>query len=214
MTLDVRSTVDAIADRLRQDICDGRLRPGQAIRQGEVAARFGVSRIPLREALRQLKAEGIIVYRPNRGAVVATIDEAMVHEIFGVRRILEEGAIRLVIHNVNNRLIAQLRTLARDLGREKDTRAFVRKHHEFHCHLYEASGNTMLASAVSDHSIRVASIPHATEMVRRVVAISKRDHERLLAALEGRDLMAALAATMEHLAHMEEAMVAALAGDA
>jgi DNA-binding GntR family transcriptional regulator len=211
MSLEVRSTVDALADRLRQEIFDGKLLPGQAIPQEEIAARFGVSRSPLREALRQLEAEGTVEYRANRGAFVASLDEATVRETYGVRRILEEGAIRLVMPRIDDTTIAALRAVARDLNRERDTRTFARKHHEFHLKLYEAAGNSILAKAIHDHSLRIVRVPHAREMVEEVAAVSKEDHERLLVALEHRDEAAALEATLEHLDHMEAVIAAAVA---
>lgn len=203
MDLDVRSTVDALADRLRQEIFDGTLGPGQAIPQEEISARYGVSRSPLREALRQLEAEGTIEYRANRGAFVATLDKPTVHETYGVRRILEEGAIRLVMPRIDDATIAELRVMARDLDAEKDPRTYVRKHHEFHLRLYETTGNAMLAKAIHDNSVRIVRVPHARTLVADVARVSKSDHARLLVALERRDDAAALAATLEHLDHME-----------
>lgn len=214
MGLDVRSTVDALADRLRQEIFDGKLGPGQAIPQEEIAARFGVSRSPLREALRQLEAEGTIEYRANRGAFVATVDEATIHDMYAVRRILEEGAIRLVMARIDDATIVQLRSIARGLNREEEARTFVRKHHEFHMRLYEATGNAMLAKAIHDHSVRVARIPHARAMVEDVATLSKGDHERLLVALERRDEAAAIAATLEHIDHMEATVEAFVSAEA
>lgn len=211
MSLDVRSTVDALADRLREEIFDGKLSAGQAIPQEEIAARYGVSRSPLREALRQLEAEGTIEYRANRGAFVAALDEATIHEMYGVRRILEEGAIRLLMSRIDDATIAELRDLGRELAVEKDPRTFVRKHHQFHLRLYEATGNPTLANAIHDHSVRIALIPHARSMVADVASLSGGDHDRLLAALERRDESGAVAATIEHLNHMEAVVGAALA---
>ena len=211
MGLDVRSTVDALADRLRQDIFDGTFAPGQAIPQEEIAARFGVSRSPLREALRQLEAEGTIEYRANRGAFVASMDEATVRELYGVRRVLEEGAMRLVLPRIDDAAIAGLRVMARELDAEKDPRTYVRKHHEFHLRVYETTGNATLAKAIHDHSVRIVRVPRARAMVKDVVAVSKGDHERLLVALERRDERAAVAATLEHLDHMEAVIGAAVA---
>ena len=211
MSLDVRSTVEALADRLREEIFDGKLAPGQGIPQEEIAARYGVSRSPLREALRQLEAEGTVEYRANRGAFVAALDETKVREMYGVRRILEEGAIHLLVPRIADSAIAELRAMSRELESERDARAFVRKHHQFHLRLYETAGSATLAKAIHDHSVRTALIPHARSMVADVAALSKRDHERLLAALERRDEAAAVSATIEHLDHMEAMVRSALA---
>jgi len=165
----------------------------------------------LREALRQLEAEGTIEYRANRGAFVASMDEATVRELYGVRRVLEEGAMRLVLPRIDDAAIAGLRVMARELDAEKDPRTYVRKHHEFHLRVYETTGNATLAKAIHDHSVRIVRVPRARAMVKDVVAVSKGDHERLLVALERRDERAAVAATLEHLDHMEAVIGAAVA---
>src|SRR5690242_14507051 len=84
-----RTTPDLIADALREEIQRGTPGPGEALRQEEVAARFSVSRIPVREALRQLEAEGLVVVYPNRGAYVAQLSAQELREITDLRVLLE-----------------------------------------------------------------------------------------------------------------------------
>jgi DNA-binding GntR family transcriptional regulator len=88
-----RTTPDLIADALREEIQQGKPRPGEPLRQEEIAARFVVSRIPVREALRQLEAEGLLVVYPNRGAYVAQLSAADVQEITELRVLLEGDLI-------------------------------------------------------------------------------------------------------------------------
>ena len=87
----------SVADLLRAEITAGRLLPGEALRQDEVAGRFGVSRIPVREALRALQAEGLVDYAPNRGAAVARISTEEMLEMLEVRIALECHALRLAV---------------------------------------------------------------------------------------------------------------------
>jgi DNA-binding GntR family transcriptional regulator len=210
MTLAVRSTVEALAQRLRDEIAEGKLLPGQAIPQEEISARFGVSRSPLREALRQLEAEGAIEYRANRGAVVASIDAESLRQVYAIRRMLEAGAIELALPRIDAKAVAKLRKLDSALRGEKDPRAFVKLHHEFHCRTYDLAGNPLLSKAIHEHSIKVARIPHLQDAVKAIAACSKADHTRLLDALDSGDLRAALKATREHLDHVEAVMLAAL----
>lgn len=87
------STAEQVADELRATILDGRLRPGDRIVESSLAARVGVSRNTLREALRALVREGLVTHQPHRGAVVTQLSEEDVAEIYRVRRILETTAL-------------------------------------------------------------------------------------------------------------------------
>jgi DNA-binding GntR family transcriptional regulator len=86
------SIQDQIYARLRRDILDGVYQPGQTLRQEEMARQSNASRVPLREALARLEAEGLIVRRPRRGYAVALLDHADIVEIFELRMVLEEHA--------------------------------------------------------------------------------------------------------------------------
>jgi DNA-binding GntR family transcriptional regulator len=86
------SLPDAIRRSLRQQILAGELSPGQALRQDELARRFGVSRVPLREAMSRLEAEGLIVLRPHRGYLVTSLDRDEIMEMFELRMAVEEHA--------------------------------------------------------------------------------------------------------------------------
>lgn len=88
-----RTTPDLIADELRVCIARGEPPPGGALRQEELAARFGVSRIPVREALRRLEAEGLVIVHPNRGAYVTQLSAAQVREIYDLRLLIESDLL-------------------------------------------------------------------------------------------------------------------------
>lgn len=88
-----RTTPDLIADELRTRIARGEPPPGGALRQEDLAARFGVSRIPVREALRRLEAEGLVIVHPNRGAYVSRFSAAQVREIYELRVLLESDLL-------------------------------------------------------------------------------------------------------------------------
>jgi DNA-binding GntR family transcriptional regulator len=210
MTLDVRDSVQALAQCLRDDIFAGRLIPGQSIPQEVVSARYGMSRSPLREALRALEAEGIIEYRANRGAVVASMNEPTVRQIYQVRRLLETGAIRLVIEHIHDQAIAEFRRLDAVIRNTKDAATFVHAHHEFHQRIYESTGNPVLAKAINSHSIKAILVPNLQLCVKAIKACSKTDHAQLLEAFARRDLKEARKATLVHLDHVETVVLRAL----
>jgi DNA-binding GntR family transcriptional regulator len=94
---DVRTLPERIADLILQAIFDGSLAPGQPLRQADLAAQFGVSRIPLREALRQLEADGFVAFHSYRGATVALLDPEEVRDLYDIRIVLESRVLRLAI---------------------------------------------------------------------------------------------------------------------
>jgi DNA-binding GntR family transcriptional regulator len=91
------TTPDLIADALRDGIRRGELLPGQALRQEELAERFGVSRLPVRDALLRLEAEGLVAVYPNRGAFVVEFSADEVREIYDLRLLLEVDALRRAV---------------------------------------------------------------------------------------------------------------------
>lgn len=92
--LKLRTLQEAIVDRLREAILSGEQPPGAQLRQEALAAAYGVSRIPLREAFRQLEAEGLIEIAPHRGAVVTALSPEEVRDVFELRRTLEARLLR------------------------------------------------------------------------------------------------------------------------
>lgn len=91
--LKTRTLAAAITDRIRQDILGGQHQAGTPLRQDALAAAYGVSRIPVREALFQLEAEGLVAIEPHRGAVVTPLSRAEIEDIFALRLILENRAL-------------------------------------------------------------------------------------------------------------------------
>src|SRR5690606_17972769 len=99
---------EAVLAEFRRSILNGQLEPGAAIRQDVVARRFGVSRVPVREALKILEGEGLVTYQPHRGFLVAQLSVDEVREVYHVRRILEDEALRLGVPKLTEELIAEI----------------------------------------------------------------------------------------------------------
>ena len=209
-TLAVKSTVSALAERIRQDILDGVFAPGELLTQREVSARYGVSRIPLREALRQLEAERWVIYEPNRGAFVSSITSADVRDAFGVRRILETGAIRLVTKSVTPETLREAKQLDSAMRRAKDSSAIISRHNEFHELLYRSIGNARLLETIASHRIRVQRLPDPDKRMKEIVHVTRDDHRALLAACEAGDARGAERAVLAELGHLEHIMLGAL----
>jgi DNA-binding GntR family transcriptional regulator len=211
MILKIQSTSGALADRIRQEIIDGVLGGGQALPQEELSARYGVSRSPLREALRQLEAEGWIIYHPNRGASVVQLSAQDVRNLFGVRRILEAGATALCVEKLDPATIARARSLDAALHDESDSAMFLAQHRQFHMMLYEATNNPTLVEAIGKHYVQMQRIPYWNTSIAAVRACADSDHPVLLKACDGRDIRAAQAIAVSHVDHIEAIVLTLLA---
>jgi len=129
-----------IADALRTAILDGSYLPGERIRQEDVAARSGASRIPVREALRMLQAEGLVTLVANSGAWVARLSLAECAELYQIRECLEPLLLRASLPGLGPQAIARLAALADAMERSGgDVDAFLRADREFHLASYEAA---------------------------------------------------------------------------
>ncbi len=208
--LKLQSTSDALATRIREEILDGTFAAGDPLPQEEMAARYGVSRSPIREALRQLEAEGWIVYHPNRGAFVAKVSAQDVRELYQVRRILEVGALRLAFPKIDEAALKRMREIDRAMRRAETPREAMQHHLDFHAALYGLVGNPRMLVAIRAHHVRVQRLPNPNESITGVVRLSRDDHRALLEALEQRDLKAAERTTLAHIDHLEANMLRAL----
>jgi len=131
------ATSDAIAERLRADIVGGVREPGSALRQELVASEFGVSRMPVRDALNQLQSEGLVELIPNRGAFVASMTLEQCAEAFELRSILECNALRYAIPAHTDKSIRRLQQIQQELELEQDPAAWAQGDRSFHEALYE-----------------------------------------------------------------------------
>src|ERR1700736_6037382 len=102
-----QSLTSAVADKLREQIIRGEIPEGSQLRQDVIAAKYHVSRIPVREALRQLDAEGLITIVPNRGAVIPELSPNDIEELFAIRALLEPEVLKLSIPRLTAADLAQ-----------------------------------------------------------------------------------------------------------
>jgi DNA-binding GntR family transcriptional regulator len=121
-----------IAGELRAAILDGRYPPGTRIRQEDLAAQAGASRIPVREALRELAAEGLVTLVANAGAWVTRLTMEQCAEAYLVRERLEPLLLRLSLPGLDGDVIARLGELAGEMEQAPDVAAFLRADREFH----------------------------------------------------------------------------------
>lgn len=135
-TIENPSASAVVRDSIRRAILSGELEAGQQLAQEDLARRFEVSRIPVREALRQLESEGLVTYKTNRGAVVSSPTLAEIIEMFDIRSALECRAFRLAIPNMTEMDIERARQVLNLYDTEPDVERWSEMNWEFHSILY------------------------------------------------------------------------------
>ena len=155
----------AVAERLRDKILRGEFREGEQLRQHAIAEEFAVSRIPLREAFRQLEAEGLIKIEDHRGAVVTALSPDEIEELFEIRAALESLTLRRAVPHSTGEDLARaekaLEAYERALNDESDFDVWGDLHWRFHSALYAAANRTRSLSLIqtvnnnADHYIRL-----------------------------------------------------------
>jgi DNA-binding GntR family transcriptional regulator len=133
---------------VREEILSGRLPSGNRIRQEELAQRFAMSRIPVRDALKQLESDGLVTLRSNSGAWVSYINPQEFEEIYKIRERLEPLALQESIANLSEAQIERLEQLSDDMQRATGTEAFLRMDREFHL-----TTSTRLTTKIQDRCI-------------------------------------------------------------
>src|SRR5437867_2169159 len=113
--IDQQTLRDTVTNTVRQAIVGGTLRPGAQINQVEVAAKLHVSRGPLREALRQLEEEGLVLSLPNKGTFVTEITTADIEEVYCIRRVLENFAIQRAVEHATDDELTDLSEIVSDM---------------------------------------------------------------------------------------------------
>jgi len=199
---------EQVLAELRRRIVDGDYGQGERLTETRLADDFGVSRNPVREALRVVEAEGFVQILPRRGAVVATLDDTAVRDLFAVREQLETLAAGLAAERATPNDMARLRRLLDQASSATDAKDFdqvAELNSTFHRAVIEVSGNRWLLSIS-------AAMYHHVHWVFRVGAAQRaphswEEHIRLVEAIEARDPAAATTAAREH---VEAAAKAAL----
>lgn len=188
---------------LREAILQGRLAPSARLVELDLATAFGVSRTPIREALKRLSAEGLVAPDGVRGLVVRGLRFEEVEEVYAVREALDGLATRLAVRRISpgdrERLHVLLERMRQDLL-ERDGRASVRDDLRFHETIYGAAHNRFLLSVfrhISDYVQLISGALLIDDKRNRQVV---REHDRIVRALDSGDEEAAERAAREHVA--------------
>jgi DNA-binding GntR family transcriptional regulator len=208
-----RSLHDEIATRLRDMIIAGDLKPGQKLNEAELALGFGVSRTPLREALKVLEVEGMIVIMPHRGASVATLSEAEVEEIFPLMGIIEGLAAELACQRMTDADLARLEKMHAVMvqhWQRGEWSPYSKLNRAIHEAIFAMADNATLSAQYQQLMVRIHAIRFIARKSPEHWQQAVDDHEKIMAALRARDGVAAFALMRDHLAHKADVVNAAM----
>jgi DNA-binding GntR family transcriptional regulator len=199
----MRGTPGIIADRIREDISTGAIAGGTTLNQVQLAERFGVSRIPIREALRTLEADGLVRYVPNRGATVTSFTLDDVRERYEMRLALEPLALALAIPNLTDEHLRRAKFELDEMRAEAATAHWGKHHLAFHRALYQAANRPRLLDTIGSLYLNMAQT--VGTLTRAEARLHDAEHRAILTACKqgdaadaGRALKAHLARSLEH----------------
>ncbi|RYG89437.1 GntR family transcriptional regulator [Loktanella sp. IMCC34160] len=196
--------------RLLTELREGRLNPGDRLRETELADRLGVSRTPVREAIRQLEADGIVTHVPRQGATIRTLDYAEVMELYEMRAVLEGTAARLAARAASDIEIEELIDMNRQMGEMANAPEAFILNRQFHAALLDAAKNRFLARSIHtlQKALMILGPTTLTDPDRAEKAVA--EHLGILDAIKARDGLRAEAAMRAHIEAAQRVRVRAL----
>lgn len=193
-------------DEIRRRIVDGELQLGEALSESALARLLGVSKTPVREALVQLKREGLVNVYPQRGTFVFQVDSDMVRDICDFRRVLEGSALQRAGSQAWGQLVdAMERTVAdmRNAVALRDAHQYRRLDAEFHRCLFRFCGNRLLTEAHQAIEFRIQSLRTRLSTTHENNEATLREHIAIVEALIARDLARTGELLASHIGHTE-----------
>jgi DNA-binding GntR family transcriptional regulator len=211
-----RSLHEELADKLRRAIIHGEFEPGVKISEKALCEQFGVSRTPVREALKILSAEGLVQLTQNRGAAVTQLTRRDMQDAFPVMGALEALAGELAAKNATDAQIERMKVLQSRLVamfKKGDRKGYFRVNEEIHQLMFQASDNAVLARMVRSVSAQVRRARYQANLSADRWAAAVKEHEEILEAFVDRDAQRLSELLKTHLANKLKALEATMLQD-
>ncbi|QRM55297.1 GntR family transcriptional regulator [Sinorhizobium sp. BG8] len=193
------SASEVIMKFVRDSIMDGTLDEGEPIRQDDVARLFNVSKIPVREALKRLEAEGLVAFHRNRGAVVTSLSEPEIVEVFEVRALLEAGAIRYSIPHMTEETFQKAQTYCDAFANENNAAHWAELNWKFHSCLYEDAKRPYLLNTIRSVNDRIERYLRVQLSLSKGHHTADVEHRQILALCRKRDVDGAASLVHDHI---------------
>jgi DNA-binding GntR family transcriptional regulator len=185
-----QSVVERLFERMRTHIIEGRFAPGQRLVEADLTEQFGISRGPLREAVRRLAAEGLVDITHNRGARVKRLDHGEVIALYEVREVMEGLAARLAAERASTAERKEIKSVFDEMAKAlkaNDVRGYIGLNSRFHALIMQAARNPALDSALTRLQTPVLRVQFESMMTRDVVNESFEEHRGIVEAIAGKN---------------------------
>ena len=199
---------EQVTNRLREAIVSGLLQPGDRLMQEELAERLGVSRMPVREALRRLEAEGLVVLQPYRGALVANLSSTELQELYELRIALETLALGFGIPVMDTQSFEAMEVTLAQMDLETDSTTWLDLNAKFHSLLYQSAGRKLLHEHIENLRNKSDRFLRLFASRRDRTAQAQREHWAIIHACRDRNIEQACNFLRDHL----QSTVTSLAG--
>jgi DNA-binding GntR family transcriptional regulator len=201
---------DVVFNTLRQAILRGEMEPGERLMEIQLAQKLGVSRTPIREAIRKLELEGLVIMIPRKGAEVAHITEKDMKDVLEVRATLEELAVSLACKNVSEEKIAELKAANKAFEASivsKDVVNIVDADVNFHDIIYSMTNNARLIQIINN--LREQMYRYRLEYVKdaRIHSVLINEHNDIIKQLEERNVEHAKEVVHQHINNQEKGII-------
>jgi DNA-binding GntR family transcriptional regulator len=209
-----QSLTSAVADRLREEIIRGTIPEGAQLRQDAIAMQYHVSRIPVREALRQLDAEGLITIVPNRGAIVPALSPTDIEELFTIRALLEPEILKHSIPRLNDSDFEEAKVVLRryesELQQEDHLFSWGRLNWQFHSILYSRAERPHFMSIIRNVNNSGERYTRLQLYLTHGVQRANEEHHQILELCRQRDVQGACKVLRLHIQYAGQSLKQAL----
>ncbi|MEI4263776.1 GntR family transcriptional regulator [Roseovarius sp. D0-M9] len=169
------------------DIRAGDLLPGDRLTEVDLAARFGMSRTPIREAIRQLEADGLVMHIPRLGATIRTLDHSEISELYDMRAVLESTAARFAARAASEVELSEIEAIQAAMSAARNSEERYRQNQNFHAAILDAARNRFLLRAVQSVQKTLLILGRSTMEQSERAEQAGKEHAAIIAALRSRD---------------------------
>jgi DNA-binding GntR family transcriptional regulator len=210
-----RSLTDEVRNYIRDGIAEGQFQPGERLREGTIAEETQVSRTPIREAMRILEAEGLIVVEPWKGITVATLSRKQVSDFYAYRELIEGLAAEMAAKVITDDDIERLDNILLQLESQRDQSGseLGEANEQFHRSIFDISQNRFLGDSLDVINTAKTLIWKPVFRKNKRWAAAQREHRKLFDALRAKDPKTAKAVAVEHVRNSGLTRVAAIVKD-
>lgn len=201
---------DIVFNTLREAILKGEIPAGERLMEKQLAEKMGVSRTPIREAIRKLELEGLVVMTPRKGAEVATTTEKDISDVLEVRATLEALAVKIACHKMSDydlEELVEVNNSFKAYAKEKNSKKVIEKDVEFHDIIFHASDNDKLIHIINN--LREQIYRFRAEYIYKMKEYDAlvHEHDQIVKAIQQKDLVLAEKIATEHIGNQEKSIL-------